>query len=80
MLYQCYLPYAERKLRFPMRVRSTTDQLFFIRQILEKWPSLLSYGTYHLFIDFKTAYDDSIHFKNTCQVGCRRWRHKEAQI
>nr|XP_042912784.1 uncharacterized protein LOC122272834 [Parasteatoda tepidariorum] len=36
--------------------RSTTDQIFCIRQILEKTREL-GIGTPHLFVDFKTAYD-----------------------
>jgi sorting nexin-29 len=39
-----------------LRNRSTTDQIFYIRQILEeKWE--YNGTVYHLFIDFKKAYD-----------------------
>ncbi|XP_071037725.1 uncharacterized protein [Parasteatoda tepidariorum] len=36
--------------------RSTTDQIFFIRQNLEETREF-GIGTHHLFVDFKTAYD-----------------------
>jgi hypothetical protein len=39
--------------------KSTTDQLFALRQILEKCNEF-NITTHHLFIDFKAAYDTTI--------------------
>ena len=36
--------------------KSTTDQIFTMRQIVEKMAEY-RHNTYHLFIDFKAAYD-----------------------
>jgi hypothetical protein len=46
--------------------KSTTDQLFALRQILEKCNEL-NITTHHLFIDFKAAYDTII--RNEVYVG-----------
>jgi hypothetical protein len=52
------IPYADEIIEDQCefrRNRSTTDQIFCIRQILEKkWEYT---GTYQLFIDIKKAYD-----------------------
>ena len=63
VLYQRLLPYAEENIgeyqggfRFD---RSTTDQLFAIRQILEKCREH-NIELHQLFIDFKAAYDSII--------------------
>jgi hypothetical protein len=45
---------------------STTDQLFALRQILEKC-NMFNITTHHLFIDFKAAYDTTI--RNEVYVG-----------
>jgi hypothetical protein len=46
--------------------KSTTDQLFALRQILQKCNEF-NITTHHLFIDFKTAYDTII--RNEVYVG-----------
>jgi hypothetical protein len=46
--------------------KSTTDQLFALRQILEKCNEF-NITTHHLFIDFKAAYDTII--RNVVYVG-----------
>jgi hypothetical protein len=48
--------------------KSTTDQLFALRQILEKCNEF-NITTHHLFIDFKAAYDTVI--RNEVYVGVR---------
>lgn len=60
ILYSRLLPYAEENIGEYQcgfrNDRSTTDQLFAIRQILEKCREF-SVITHHLFVDFKAAYD-----------------------
>jgi len=60
LLYQRLLPVAEGVIgeyQAGFRPgRSTSDQIFTIRQILEKCREF-NISTYHLFIDFKAAYD-----------------------
>jgi hypothetical protein len=60
ILYKRFLPYSESNVgeyQGGFRVgRSTTDQLFSIRQILEKCKEY-NVETHHLFVDFKAAYD-----------------------
>jgi hypothetical protein len=46
--------------------KSTTDQLFALRQILEKCNEF-NITTHHLFIDFKAAYDTII--RNEVYIG-----------
>jgi hypothetical protein len=46
--------------------KSTTDQLFALRQVLEKWNEF-NITTHHLFIDFKAAYDTLV--RNKVNVG-----------
>ena len=63
ILFQRLLPYAEGNIGEYQcgfrNGRSTTDQLFGIRQILEKCREF-NIETHHLFIDFKAAYDKII--------------------
>ena len=60
IIFSRLLPYAEENIKeyqcgFTWN-RSTTDEIFTLRQILEK---TLEYGvaTHHLFVDFQSAYD-----------------------
>ena len=66
ILYQRLHPYMESTVgeyQSGFRVgRSTTDQLFNIRQILEKCKEY-NIETHHLFVDFKAAYDSVIRNK-----------------
>lgn len=63
VLYQRLLPYAEENIGEYQcgfrRDRSTTDQIFSVRQILEKCREF-NVDTHHLFVDFKAAYDSVI--------------------
>lgn len=60
VLYQRLLPYANENIGEYQcgfrNNRSTTDQLFGIRQIMEKCREF-NVTTHHLFVDFKAAYD-----------------------
>lgn len=60
VLFQRLLPYAEENIGEYQcgfrRDRSTTDQIFSLRQILEKCREY-NVDTHHLFVDFKAAYD-----------------------
>ncbi|MXP61705.1 hypothetical protein FD744_25325 [Pantoea sp. Taur] len=60
ILFQRLLPYAERELGPYQsgfrRGRSTTDQIFSLRTILERGNEH-QIKTHHLFVDFKAAYD-----------------------
>ena len=66
ILYQRLLPYAECTIgeyQCGFRAgRSTSDQLFNIRQILEKCKEY-NIELHHLFVDFKAAYDSVIRSK-----------------
>ena len=66
VLYQRLLPYAEENIGEYQcgfrNDRSTTDQLFVIRQIMEKCREF-NVETHHLFVDFKAAYDSVIREK-----------------
>lgn len=66
ILYQRLHPYTEPTIgeyQSGFRVgRSTTDQLFIIRQILEKCKEY-NIETHHLFVDLKAAYDSVIRKK-----------------
>lgn len=66
VLYQRLLPYAEEVIGEYQcgfrNDRSTTDQLFVIRQIMEKCREF-NVETHHLFVDFKAAYDSVIREK-----------------
>jgi hypothetical protein len=70
VLYDCLLPHANAAVQHYQAGfqagKSTTDQLFALRQILEKCNEF-SITTYHLFIDFKAAYDTII--RNEVYVG-----------
>jgi hypothetical protein len=63
ILYDRLLPYANVAVKHYQAGfqsgKSTTDQLFALRQILEKCNEF-NITTHHLFIDFKTAYDTII--------------------
>ena len=60
IIFSRLVPYAEENIKEQQcgftRNRSTTDQIFTLRQILE---NTLKYGvaTHHLFVDFQSAYD-----------------------
>lgn len=66
LLYMRLLPYAESCIGEYQcgfrRDRSTSDQIFSLRQILEKCREY-NIDTHHLFIDFKAAYDSVLRGK-----------------
>jgi len=66
VLHQRLMPYAEEVIGEYQcgfrNDRSTTDQLFVIRQIMEKCREF-NIETHHLFVDFKAAYDSVIRHK-----------------
>lgn len=66
LLYKRLLPYAEDCIGEYQcgfrRDRSTSDQIFSLRQILEKCREY-NIDTHHLFIDFKAAYDSVLRGK-----------------
>jgi hypothetical protein len=70
VLYESLLPYANAAVQHYQAGfqsgKSTTDQLFALRQILEKCNEF-NITTHHLFIDFKAAYDTII--RNEVYVG-----------
>jgi hypothetical protein len=70
ILYDRLLPYANAAVHYyqagVQSGKSTTDQLFALRQILEKCNEF-NITTHHLFIDFKVAYDTII--RNEVYVG-----------
>lgn len=66
ILYRRLLPYAEEHIGEYQcgfrNDRSTTDQLFNVRQIMEKCREF-TVTTHHLFVDFKAAYDSVVRAK-----------------
>jgi len=66
VLYNRLLPYAEAAIGEYQcgfrKDRSTSDQMFSIRQILEKYREFQK-DTHHLFVDFKAAYDSVLRDK-----------------
>jgi hypothetical protein len=62
----CLLPNANAAVQHYQAGKSTTEQLFALRQILEKCNEF-NITTHHLFIDFKAAYDTII--RNEVYVG-----------
>jgi hypothetical protein len=70
ILYDRLLPHANAAIQHYQAVfqsgKSTTDQLFALRQILEKCNEF-NITTHYLFIDFKTAYDTKI--RNEVYLG-----------
>jgi hypothetical protein len=71
ILYDRLLPHANAAVQYYQvgfqSGESTTDQLFALRQILEKCNEFINITTHHLFIDFKAAYDTII--RNEVYVG-----------
>jgi hypothetical protein len=67
ILYDRLLPHSNAAVQhYQAGFQSTTDQLFALRQILEKLNEF-NIRTHHLFIDFKAAYDTII--RNEVCVG-----------
>jgi hypothetical protein len=70
ILFDRLLPHANAAVQHYQSVfqsgKSTTDQLFALRQVLEKCNEF-NITTHHLFIDFKAAYDTII--RNEVYVG-----------
>jgi hypothetical protein len=70
ILYDRLLPHANAAVKHYQAGfqsgKSTTDQLFTLRQIIEKCNEF-NITTHHLFIDFKAAYDTII--RNEVYVG-----------
>jgi hypothetical protein len=67
ILYDCLLPHANVAVQhYQVGFQSTTDQLFALRQILEKCNES-NITTHHLFIDIKAAYATII--RNEGHVG-----------